>query len=163
MLFDLLASTDIAADLIERTSSTARVQEILSLSLAPAFLLAGIGATMNVMMGRLIWIAGRIERLETRLADDRSEKEQRELVRLRRRRRLAQHAIKFSTAAALSICVVIAVLFVSALIQTQIGVVIAICWIAAMVFLITGLVLFLTETMVAAAGQTKASDRDEGS
>lgn len=52
IVFDLLAAGggNIASDLLERTSSTLRVQEIVRLSLAPAFLLAGIGAIMNVMM-----------------------------------------------------------------------------------------------------------------
>ncbi len=163
MLLDLLASTDIAADLIERTSSTERVQEIVRLSLAPAFLLAGIGAIMNVMMGRLIWVAGRIERLEKRIGESSSTDDKNELVLLQRRRRLAQRAVMFSTAAALTICVVITLLFVSALIQPQIGTAIAFAWITTMAFLVTGLVLFLAETMVAAGGQSAAKDQNEGS
>ena len=41
-----------------------RVQQVVQLSLAPAFLLAGIGAVMNVMTNRLIWVANKIEELE---------------------------------------------------------------------------------------------------
>ncbi len=163
MLLDLLASSDIASDLIERTSSTMRVQEIVRLSLAPAFLLAGIGAVMNVMMARLIWVAGRIERLEERLSKDRPTREQRELARLRRRRRLVQRAVVFSTAAALSICVVIIMLFISAFIRPQIGTLIAGAWIATMGFLTTGLVHFAKETLVAAAGQSDKTTPDDGS
>ncbi len=164
MIIELLASAggNIASDLLERTSSTLRVQEIVRLSLAPAFLLAGIGAVMNVMMARLIWIAQRIDNLETRMADDRGSKGNRELARLRRRRRLAQRAVMLSTVAALTICVVIALLFVSAFITPQIGTLTAIAWILTMVFLISGLVNFAMETYVAASGQAK-SGRDEGS
>ncbi|GAA4051210.1 DUF2721 domain-containing protein [Parerythrobacter jejuensis] len=166
MLFDLLTvgGGNIAADLLEQTSSTTRVQEIVRLSLAPAFLLAGIGAVMNVMMARLIWIANRIERLEVRMEDEQTARERIELARLRRRRRYAQRAIMLSTGAALTICVVIALLFVSAFVEPQIGSMVAFAWIAAMIFLISGLVLFAAETVIAAQGQ-KATQHgpDEGS
>ena len=65
------AGSNIAFDLLERTASTLRVQEIVRLSLAPAFLLAAIGAVMNVMMGRLIWVADRIERVARAVGDPR--------------------------------------------------------------------------------------------
>ncbi|QFT76944.1 DUF2721 domain-containing protein [Erythrobacter sp. THAF29] len=164
MLFELLASTNIAEDLLERTASTLRVQEIVRLSLAPAFLLAAIGAVMNVMMARLIWIAGRIENLEKRMAEDRKSKGNRELTRLCRRRKLAQRAVMLSTMAALTICVVIALLFISAFITPQIGTITAVAWILTMVFLISGLVNFAMETLVAASGQASASrSGDKGS
>lgn len=165
MLLDILASAggSIASDLLERTSSTLRVQEIVRLSLAPAFLLAAIGAVMNVMMSRLIWVADRIERLEARMQDEHSIRERREMARLVRRRMLAQRAVVFSTLAALTICVVIALLFVSAFITPQIGTLTALAWIATMLFLITGLVLFVMETFVAVAGQRSDGGPDEGS
>lgn len=153
MLLDLLANGSIATELLERTSSTVRVQEMVRLSLAPAFLLAAIGAVMNVMMSRLIWVAERIERLEMRMEDDRTARELAELARLCRRRTLAQRAVMFSTAAALTICVVIALLFISAFITPKIGSFIAFAWIATMGFLITGLVHFAMETIVAASSQ----------
>lgn len=163
MILELLSSSNIATDLLERTASTLRVQEIVRLSLAPAFLLAAIGAVMNVMMARLIWIAGRIEKLETRMSEERGRGDQRELGRLRRRRKLAQRAVMLSTMAALTICVVIALLFVSAFITPQIGTMTAIAWILTMVFLVTGLVNFAAETLVAASGQTESQGRDDGS
>ena len=166
IVLDLVAAggANIASDLLERTASTLRVQEIVRLSLAPAFLLAAIGAVMNVMMSRLIWIAQRIEKIETRMAEDRKSKGNRELTRLRRRRRLAQRAVMLSTLAALTICVVIALLFISAFITPQIGTVTAVAWILTMVFLVSGLVNFAMETLVAASGQqaTRAG-HDEGS
>ena len=165
MLLDIFAAAggNIATDLLERTASTLRVQEIVRLSLAPAFLLAAIGAVMNVMMARLIWVADRIERLETRMEDEQTAKERGELMRLRRRRRLAQRAVMFATAAALTISLVILLLFVSAFIQPQIGTLTAIAWIATMGFLIAALVLFFAETMVAARGQIIEDGPDEGS
>lgn len=162
-MFDLLtANPNIAVDLLERTASTLRVQEIVRLSLAPGFLLAAIGAVMNVIMARLIWVADRIERLADRIEADETERNIRELSWLGRRRQLAQSSVMFATAAALTICVVIALLFVSAFIKPQIGSVIAFAWIATMIFLITALVLFVAETMVAAKGYRVKSDLDEG-
>lgn len=154
MLLDLLAfGGNLATDLLERTASTLRVQEIVRLSLAPAFLLAGIGAIMNVMMSRLIWVAERIERLEARSKGKDNPQSARELEWLRQRRKLAQRAVMLSTSAALTIAVVIALLFVSAFIKPQIGTATALAWIVTMALLFTGLVHFVLETLVAARGQ----------
>ena len=152
-MLDLLAdSGGLASDLVAPTSSTLGVQEIVRLSLAPAFLLAAIGAVMNVMMSRLIWVADRIERLEAKMNDEgASDRGEAERDWLTHRRRLAQRAVMFSTLAALTICVVIALLFVSAFITPQIGTLTALAWIGAMGLLVTSLVLLVRETMVAAS------------
>ena len=155
MLLDLLASTgsgNFAFDILERTASTPRVQQIVQLSLAPAFLLGGIGAIMNVMMSRLIWVAERIERINRRIEDGKAGSEVAELPWLGRRRRLSQYALVFSTAAAVVISVVIALLFVSAYIEARIGTLIAFAWITTMAMLIVGLAFFLLETRLAARG-----------
>lgn len=151
-----VSESSLAVDLIERTASTIRVQEIVRLSLAPAFLLAAIGAVMNVMMSRLIWVAGRIQRLETQMKEEQSVEEQIELSRLYRRRKIAQRAVMFATSAALTISLVILLLFVSAFIEPRIGTITAIAWISTMLLLITALALFAWETMVAAMGQSQA-------
>ena len=136
-------------DLIERTSSTTRVQQVVQLSLAPVFLLAAIGAIMNVMSSRLIWVADRIERIHA--ADARGEAAMLdELPALERRRVLAQRAVMLSTASALSISIVIAMLFVSAFIRTPLGTMVAFAWILTMGFLVAGLGAFALETRTAA-------------
>ena len=161
-MFDLLAvHPTLATELLERTSSTVKVQEIVRLSLAPAFLLAGIGAIMNVMMTRLIWVAERIERLEVRMEEEHTRREEKELEWLRHRRKLAQRAVMFSTSAALTISVVIVLLFVSAFITPQIGTITALAWILTMLLLSTGLMLFARETIVAARGHRKVEEIEE--
>jgi hypothetical protein len=158
MLLDLLAAaaettrTPFAFEIIERTASTPRVQQVVQLSLAPAFLLSGIGAIMNVVMSRMIWIAQRVEKIEDKLEDERTAKQLREHGWLMRRRKLAQGAILFSTAAAVMISLVIGLLFISAYITAQIGTVIAALWVLTMVLLVTGLGFFLFETRLAAIG-----------
>lgn len=151
-MFDLLSASNLAADLLERTASTPDVQRALQSSLAPAFLLVGIGGIMNVMMSRLIWIAGRIERLSENLDISCEVTHGQEVAWLCARRQCARRAIMFSTAAAMVISIVIALLFVSAYIETKIGTIIAVLWTATMALLITGLVSFMLETRLAAQG-----------
>lgn len=156
MLLDFLAAeANIAAELIERTSSSMRVQEIVQISLAPAFLLAGIGAIMNVMTNRLIWVANRIERIHELEAEDRAGNAPDDLPALEQRRSYAQAAVMFSTAAALTISVVIALLFVSAFISPRIGTLTATAWILTMLLLSIGLTFFLLETRTAALHNRK--------
>ena len=157
MICDLLAQVDqpLAFQILERTASTPRVQQVVQLSLAPAFLLGGIGAVMNVIMSRMIWIAGRIERIEEVPGDDRTQKQLHELGWLEARRRASQTSIMFTTAAAVIISLVIGLLFVSAYIEAQIGTLIAGLWVLTMLLLMVGLVFFLIETRMAARGTLK--------
>jgi len=158
-MFDLLTSA-IATDLLEQTSSTPAVQQALQSSLAPAFLLVGIGSIMNVMMARLIWITGRIERLEGKLEADKISGEDSEVEWLARRRKLARRAIMASTAAAAIISVVIALLFVSTYVATGIGTLIAILWVTTIALLIIALGFFVRETSLAARGGESFRKRD---
>jgi len=155
MIIELLAAavqSPFAFELLERTASTPRVQQVVQLSLAPAFLLSGIGAIMNVIMSRMIWIAKRIETIEDKIEAQRTARQTRELGWLMRRRRLMQGAIMFSTAAAVMISLVIGLLFVAAYITAQIGTLIAFLWVLTMALLVTGLGFFLMETRLAARG-----------
>ncbi|PLK23625.1 DUF2721 domain-containing protein [Porphyrobacter sp. TH134] len=157
MVLDLLAIAaearlPFALEIFERTASTPRVQQVVQLSLAPAFLLSGIGAVMNVIMSRMIWIAKRIETIEDKMEEHRTPRQVREFGWLMQRRKLMQGAIMFSTAAAVMISAVIMLLFVSAYITSQIGTLIAGLWVMTMALLVTGLGFFLFETRLAAIG-----------
>nr|WP_298925736.1 DUF2721 domain-containing protein [uncultured Erythrobacter sp.] len=159
-MLELFGASGFAADILERTSSTPYVLRAVELSLAPAFLLVGIGSIMNVMVTRLNWIAGRIERLADLDDAPHSEKIQSELDWLRARRLLARRAIMLATAAAGVISLVIAVLFASVYIESKIGTVVVLLWIVTMGLLITALFHFLRETLAAARGP--AHTRSEG-
>lgn len=148
-MLDLLAAVGPAA-ILERTSSTTQVQHVVQLSLAPAFLLAAIGAVMNVMTNRLIWVANKIEKIMAADARGEAGRQKRELPALEKRRTLAQRAVMLSTAAALTISVVIALLFVSAFVEARLGTLIAATWILTMGLLMAGLASFLLETRTAA-------------
>lgn len=152
MILELLSAAGgdaFGLEILERTASTPRVQKAVELSLAPAFLLVGIGSIMNVMMVRMTWIAGRIERLCDASGGTHGKDKMREVEWLDRRLQLVRLATKFSTAAASVISIVIALLFVSAYIETRIGTLVAILWVVTIGLLITGLFLFLREALLA--------------
>ena len=151
MILDLL-TTGVASEILERTADTPRVLRAVELSLAPAFLLVGIGSIMNVMMSRIIWIAGRVERLAESDNVSCDVAHASEIEWLRKRRRLVRVAIKLSTAAAVVISVVIAILFVSAYIQPRIGTLVAILWVLCVALLISALGCFFRETLLASEG-----------
>ena len=153
-MLELLAAATptFAAEFMDGGISTPRVQRAVELSLAPAFLLVGIGSIMNVMMARLIWLAGRIERLAEPSEGACEISHAREIEWLRARRRLTRIAVKFSTGAAVVISLVIAVLFVSAFIEPRIGGFVAVLWVLTVGLLVAGLVYFLRETLMAADG-----------
>ena len=143
---DLLAAT---TSIIERTASTARVQQMVQLSLAPVFMLAAIGAFLNVMNVRLSWVVDRIHLLEKLDEKGISDREIEELPALRQRRHYAHLAINLSASAALFICSVVALLFVSAFVRPALGTYVATGWIAATALVFCALLCFLLETRVA--------------
>ena len=149
MLLDLLVC-GAGIDLIERTSSTARVQHVVQLSLSPVFLLAAIGAVMNVMTSRLIWVANKIDKIMAADKAGQADDLLKELPALETRRIYAQRAVMLSTAAALTISIVIVLLFVSAFVRTSMGSLVALSWIVTMGFIVAGLGYFLLETRTAA-------------
>ena len=149
-MLDLVAAGQpFAFEILERTASATRVQAILQLSLAPAFLLAGIGAIMNTMVSRLIWVGGRIDVIDARSEDAPRDTDAEERMWLLKRRHLAQTAVMCGTGAAVLISLVIAMLFVSAWVSAQIGTLIAVTWVATMALLVSGLIFFFREAMVA--------------
>ena len=145
----------LSVQLLENAPTAPRVQQVVQLSLAPAFLLGAIGAIMNVMMARLIWIAGRIERLGESVEADGSASHAREIAWLTRRRQRVRTAIMLSSASAMSIAIVIALLFITAYIELNNGTIIAGLWIVSMALLIWGLGCFVMESLLSAKGFDK--------
>lgn len=124
----------------------------VQLSIAPVFLLAGLGALLNVMATRLARVVDRARVLENELAgydDGARRRALAELSTLDRRMALAHWAIYCCTASALAVCLVVVALFVGDLADTASGRVVAMLFTAAMALIIAGLVLFLSETRIA--------------
>ena len=133
-------------------SNVNAVAHVIRLSVAPVFLLSGIGAILAVMASRLARIIDRARVLEARLDQATPETAvtvREDLVTLRQRAKLIGPAITLCTATALLICMVIAVLFLSSLLKFDAGVIVALLFILAMLAFALGLVWFLREIIVA--------------
>lgn len=124
------------------------VAETIQVAIAPVFLLAGLGAILNVMVGRLARIVDRSRQLTTlQLRGDDPERIQhvQELRLIDGRIRMINNAVYLIVMAAIAICLVVAMLFVAELGNFQIGQVIAVAFIVSMLLLTGGLICFLIE------------------
>lgn len=131
------------------------VAHAIQLSVAPVFLLTGIGAFLSVMTNRLGRIIDRARTLEGRF-DTAAGDEHRDLLRadlatLSRRARLIGRAITLCTAAALLICTVVALLFLGVFLAVDPSIAVALLFIVAMVSMVVGLLKFLREIFIATA------------
>ncbi len=129
------------------------VAQTIQLAVAPVFLLAGIGAFLNVCTGRLARVIDRARKLETQIFDESGREHDRiqeELTRLDTRMRVVNRAIFLTVAAAIVVASVVMLLFVAALTEFELGTVIALMFMAAMLLLIAGLVTFQIEVSLAA-------------
>ena len=128
------------------------IAQTIQLAIAPVFLLAGIGALLNVLAGRLARVVDRSRVLEQLHASSTGEEHQRYVVELRivdRRMRLVNSAIALIVASAIVVCVLVAMLFITQLAGLPFRVAVTIAFVQGMAFLIAGLVLFLIEINVA--------------
>ena len=133
-------------------ASAATVAQIIQLAVAPVFLLAGIGAFLNVMAQRLARTVERSRSLEREFAsfDDETRRlATAELHILDRRTTVVNLAITACTASALFVCVLVALLFIADLAKAPIGSPIAWLFVLSMLLLIAGLFLFLWEIRLA--------------
>lgn len=138
--------------MIEQTPAVNEIAHLISLAIAPVFLLAGIGSILNVLAQRLARVVDRARRLEVEfetLEPGKQGPARAELRLLDRRMTVVNLAISCCTASALLVCMVVAILFVADLASFQFGRVIAYLFILTMVMLIGGLLLFLWEVRLA--------------
>jgi MFS family permease len=132
-------------------TSVANVAEVIQLALAPVFLLAGIGAFLNVCAGRLSRIVDRARTIEPNLLASRGAEHDRWLREIRvldRRMALVSQAIFFSVLSAVLICSVVVLLFAASLSGAHFGTAIALLFIACMIAVGIGFAIFLVETRV---------------
>ncbi len=121
----------------------------IQLSVAPVFLLSGVGAFLGVLTSRLARIIDRTRNVQGALAGGGPDLGP-ELVVLRSRARLINRAIGLCTASAVLVASVVAALFVGAMARIDLTRVVAVTFVAAMVSLIAGLLTFLREIHVQA-------------
>jgi Protein of unknown function (DUF2721) len=131
------------------------IARTIQLAVAPVFLLAGIGGFMNVIAGRLNRVVDRARVLERLHPDSSGAEHDRHVWELRlldRRITLASNAMFLCVASAVTVCVVVTLLFVAELANLNYGSSVAILFVLAMVLLAAGLAMFLIETRVAVRG-----------
>ena len=128
------------------------IAHLIQLAIAPVFLLAGIGAILNVLAHRLARVVDRARHLESEFAGFDEATRARAAVEhciLDRRMTVVNQAISACTASALFVCLVVAILFVAEFAEIGFARAIAVMFIVAMLLLIVGLVLFLYEIRLA--------------
>lgn len=130
-------------------ASASAIGQIIQLAIAPVFLLAGIGAFLNVSAGRLSRIVDRSRSIEPLLLESRGSEHDRWLAELRvldRRMRLVSWSIFLSVLSAMLTCAVVALLFAASLARFHFGTAIALLFIASMLAIGAGFAIFLIET-----------------
>jgi hypothetical protein len=130
-------------------SSATQVAHIIQLAVAPIFLLAGVGAFLNVCAGRLARIIDRARDIEPLILQSRGAEHDRWLGEIRildRRMALVSQAIFFSVLAAVLTCAVVIVLFAASLTNAQFGPTVALLFIGSMLAVGVSFAIFLFET-----------------
>jgi MFS family permease len=138
-----------APTLLPHSPNLTQLAQIIQLAVAPVFLLAGLGAFLNVCAGRLARIVDRARNLEPRILASRGAEHDRlirEVRLLDRRIRIVNRAIFLTVLAALLISTVVILLFTAFLTGFRFGTAIALLFIASMVCTGLGFAIFLHET-----------------
>ena len=139
--------------LTDLAPTATQVANTIQLSVAPIFLLAGVGAFLNVCAGRLSRIVDRARDLEQRILKASGREHGRLVDQIRildRRMVLVSRAIFLAVLSALLTCAVIVLLFSAVLTDLSVGTPIAILFIATMVAIGAGFFVFLIETRLGA-------------
>jgi hypothetical protein len=138
---------------METGTGVAAVAHVISLAVAPVFLLSGIGAMLAVMTQRLARVIDRARVLEMRLEANPGQAAvlHKQLATLSRRAKLVGRAITLCTTTALLVCAVIAILFLGASMGFDASTPVAILFVVAMLSFFIGLLIFLREILVATA------------
>jgi hypothetical protein len=137
---------------MEQIAAPSAIAHLIQLSVAPVFLLAGIGSILNVLASRLARVVDRARRLEAEFQqfdDSGRGLAMAELRLLDRRMTVVNLALSCCTGSALFVCVVVATLFVADLADFRFGQATAYLFILTMALLIAGLLLFLYEVRLA--------------
>ena len=129
------------------------IAHVIQLSVAPVFLLAGIGGMLGVLTSRLSRIVDRARVVEALLPTETAGPGpwHGELAILARRAKIISLAIGLCTMTSLLIAAVIAVLFLSASFSFDTSLAVSLLFITAMLTFIAALILFLREILLATA------------
>lgn len=130
----------------------ASLAQVIQLAVAPVFLLAGVGTTLNALATRVGRIIDRARVMEGRLmaATPEQADEIYQLLRvLSKRATLINRAIGLSVTCGLLVSLVVAALFISSSLSIDLDAPIAITFVIALLSLAAALVYFLREVILA--------------
>ncbi|WHO39752.1 DUF2721 domain-containing protein [Sphingobium sp. AP49] len=129
-----------------------QVAQTIQLALAPVFLLAGIGAFLNVCVSRLARIIDRARAVEDLVLSTRGKEHDRMVAEIRvldRRMSVVNGAIFLSVASACAVCLVVILLFAGNLFNAHLGTPIAILFSLAMMLQAGAFGTFIQEIRLA--------------
>ena len=138
--------------MISTAPHIANLAQVIQLAVAPVFLLAGVGTTLNALATRVGRIIDRARTMEDRLLHASPEKaeEIHQLLRvLSKRATLINRAIGLSVMCGLLVSLVVAALFISSALSINLDAPIAITFVIALLSLAAALVYFLREVILA--------------
>jgi hypothetical protein len=124
------------------------IAQTIQLSLSPVFMLAGIGALLNVLVGRMARVVDRVRDLEKLHPEASGPVRDRfvwELRILDRRIKVINASLFLAVSSAVMTCSVVAMLFIGELSGLRLGTVVALSFIMAMLLLISSLITFIIE------------------
>jgi hypothetical protein len=142
---------------MDAPSHVAGVAQVIQAAVAPVFLLAGVGATLNVLASRIGRIIDRARIMEDRLhtaTPDISRELHARLRVLSRRATLINRAIALCVLCGLLVSLVVAALFVSASLRIDLAMPIAVAFVIALLSLAAALLYFLREVFIATRSLT---------
>lgn len=130
----------------------ASIAHSIQLSVAPVFLLSGIGVFLGVLTNRLGRVVDRARAFEEKFAvasGEDAELLRRRLRVLAKRARLINGSIALATISALLVAIVVALLFASAFVRFSLALPVAVLFVGSMFALVGALVAFLVEVRIA--------------
>jgi hypothetical protein len=128
-------------------SELAALAAAIQMAIAPVFLLSGVSAFLGVLNSRLARVIDRTRMIEAHDALDDDDVD--ELRILLRRRKYINRAITMSTACALLVAIVIALMFLGIVVHFGVVKLVVSIFIASMIALIGALLMFLREIHLA--------------
>jgi hypothetical protein len=147
---------------MDAPSHVASVAQVIQAAVAPVFLLAGVGTTLNVLAARIARIIDSARAMEARLPtatpDDARDLHSRLRV-LSRRATLINRAIALCVLSGLLVSLVVAALFVSSSLRIDLASPIAVTFVIALLSLAAALLLFLREVFIATRSLTFGGTR----
>jgi uncharacterized membrane protein len=135
-------------------ANVSEIAGVIQLSVAPVFLLAGVGAIVNAMSTRLGRAVDRARDLESEVAGADAAKTARihdELRAISRRARLVTRAIALAVVCALLVTLLLIAAFFDAFLATDLSFLLAAIFVAALVAFSASLLMFLREILIASA------------